>query len=65
MYDNFGSDAVYKRLKRDVHDFIDSPYSSDEEQEELQSRIEEEYERGNLSSSQYDHLHRLIDDYCG
>lgn len=65
MYDNFGSDVAYKRLRRDVHEFIDSSVSTDEEQEELVSRIEEEYERGNLSASQYDHLHRLIDDYCG
>ncbi len=61
MYDEFKGRGAYNRFRDMTADFING--DSSREAEEILQMIEDSYENGELSASQYDHLLRIMEDY--
>ena len=61
MYDshiNNGKFRFYKRILNEMY----QGYGGEEDIDEIAEKIQEDYEEGNLSSSQYDNLMSLVQD---
>lgn len=62
MYDSFISPAKYNELKDKVDKWINDNGSYDE-YDTLMNEIEAAYDSGEISSSSYDELTRILEDY--
>lgn len=64
MYDshiNNGKFRFYKRILNEMY----QGYGGEEDIDEIAEKIQEDYEEGKLSSSQYDNLMSLVQDIGG
>ena len=58
MYDEYKGKGAYRRFKDMAADFINGDSSRDAE--DILAMIEQSYEEGELSASQYDHMLRIM-----
>ena len=65
MYDSHVNNGKFRFYKRILNEMYQG-YSEDEEDiDEIAEKIQEDYEEGKLSSSQYDNLMSLVQDIGG
>ena len=64
MYDSHVNNGKFRFYKRILNEMYQG-YGGEEDIDEIVEKIQEDYEEGNLSSSQYDNLMSLVQDIGG
>lgn len=64
MYDSHVNNGKFRFYKRILNEMYQG-YGGEEDIDEIAEKIQEDYEEGKLSSSQYDNLMSLVQDIGG
>ena len=64
MYDSHVNNGKFRFYKRILNEMYQG-YGGEEDIDEIAEKIQEDYEEGKLSSSQYDNLISLVQDIGG
>ena len=64
MYDSHVNNGKFRFYKRILNKMYQG-YGGEEDIDEIVEKIQEDYDEGNLSSSQYDNLMSLVQDIGG
>ena len=64
MYDSHANNGKFRFYKRILNKMYQG-YGDEEDIDEITEKIQEDYEKGKLSSSQYDNLMSLVQDIGG
>ena len=64
MYDSHVNNGKFRFYKRILNKMYQG-YGGEEDIDEIAEKIQEDYEKGKLSSSQYDNLMSLVQDIGG
>lgn len=65
MYDSHVNNAKFRFYKRILNEMYQGYGEGEEDIDEIAEKIQEDYEEGKLSSSQYDNLMSLVQDIGG
>ena len=65
MYDSHVNNGKFRFYKRILNEMYQGYNEGEEDIDEIAEKIQEDYEEGKLSSSQYDNLMSLVQDIGG
>lgn len=65
MYDSHVNNGKFRFYKRILNEMYQGYSEGEEDIDEIAEKIQEDYEEGKLSSSQYDNLMSLVQDIGG
>ena len=65
MYDSHVNNGKFRFYKRILNEMYQGYCEGEEDIDEIAEKIQEDYEEGKLSSSQYDNLMSLVQDIGG